>query len=126
MNAVVAKLPNSQSKGRLSSQTRRSRYESILALINFCDENPKIDKIFFRLAFKRALSRANNYNKKINNKFISIHLFNYVLSKIFMPSNYKKLMIESLKVFSGKKTQRPHNWKTGAEKVEISKSFIKY
>ena len=39
LNQVVAILPSNQSEDRLSSQIKRSRYESILALINFCNEN---------------------------------------------------------------------------------------
>ena len=35
LNQVVAILPSNQSKDRLSSQIKRSRYESILALIKF-------------------------------------------------------------------------------------------
>ena len=125
LNQVVAILPSAQSSDRLSSQIKRSRYESILALINFCDENPKLEKIYIKLAFKRALSRANTYNKRLNNIYFSSHWFNYIMSKFLFPKFYKKLMYHSLKVFSGNITERPKAWKTRAAKVDTSNSFIR-
>ena len=125
LNQVVAILPSNQSKDRLSSQIKRSRYESILALINLCNENPNLEKFFIKLAFKRALSRANTYNKRLNNIYFSSHWFNYIMSKFVFPKSYKKLMYHALKVFSGNITERPKAWKTRAEKVYASNSFIR-
>ena len=125
LNQVVAILPSNQSKDRLSSQIKRSRYESILALINFCNENSNLEKIFTKLAFKRALSRANTYNKRLNNTYFSSYLFNYILSKFFVPKHYKKLMYNALKVFSGNSYERPKDWKTRAEKICVSNNFIR-
>ena len=125
LNQVVAILPSNQSKDRLSSQIKRSRYESILALINFCNENPNLEKTFIKLAFKRALSRANTYNKRLNNIYFSSYWFNYILSKFLFPKYYKKLMHKALKVFSGNVNERPNAWKTRAEKICVSKNFIR-
>ena len=125
LNQVVALLPSNQSKDRLSSQIKRSRYESILALINFCNENPDLEKSFIKLAFKRALSRANTYNKSLNNIYFSSHWFNYILSKFLFPKHYKQLMHNALKVFSGKVDERPRAWKTRAEKICISNNSIR-
>ena len=125
LNQVVAILPSTQSKDRLSSQIKRSRYESILALINFCNENPNLEKIFIKLAFKRALSRANTYNKRLNNIYFSSHWFNYILSKFLVPKCYKKLMHHALKVFSGNLDERPKDWKTRAEKIFVSNNSIR-
>ena len=125
LNQVVATLPKGQSNDRLSSQIKRSRYESILALINLCNENPNLEKIYIKLAFKRALSRANNYNKSLNNIFFSSHWLVYIMSKFFFPAFYKKLMYHSLKVFTGNKVERPKLWKTRAEKISVSNKFIK-
>ena len=125
LNQVVAILPSNQSKDRLSSQIKRSRYESILALINFCNENPNLEKTFIKLAFKRALSRANTYNKRLNNIYFSSHWFNYILSKILVPKYYKKLMHNALKVFSGNLDERPKAWKTRAEKICVSNNSIR-
>ena len=91
LNQVVATLPINQSADRLSSQIKRSRYESILALINLCSENPKLEKVYKKLAFKRAVSRANNYNKYFNNVYFSKHFIVYILSKIFFRDPLKKL-----------------------------------
>ena len=125
LNQVVATLPSNQSKDRLSSQIKRSRYESILALINFCDENPNLEKTFIKLAFKRALSRANTYNKRLNNIYFSSYWFNYILSKFLVPKYYKKLMHKALKIFSGNLNERPKAWKTRAEKICVSNNFIR-
>lgn len=125
LNQVVATLPSSQSSDRLSSQIKRSRYESILALINLCNENPNLEKIYIKLAFKRALSRANNYNRSLNNISFSSHWLTYIMSKFFFPTFYKKLMYHSLKVFTGNKVERPKLWRTRAEKISVSKKNIK-
>ncbi len=125
LNQVVAILPSNQSKDRLSSQIKRSRYESILALINFCNENPNLEKILIKHAFKRALSRANTYNKRLNNVYFSSHWFYYILSKFFVPKHYKKLMYNALKVFSGSSVKRPNVWKTRAEKICVSNNSIR-
>jgi len=125
LKQVVATLPSGQSNDRLSSQIKRSRYESILALINLCNENPNLEKTYIKLAFKRALSRANTYNKNLNNIFFSSHWLSYIMSKFFFPTFYKKLMYHSLKVFTGDKIERPKLWQTRAEKISLSSEFIK-
>ncbi|MDA9708157.1 glycosyltransferase family 2 protein [Alphaproteobacteria bacterium] len=125
LNQVVAILPSNQSKDRLSSQIKRSRYESILALINFCNENPNLEKNFIKLSFQRALSRANTYNKRLNNIYFSSCWFNYILSKFLVPKTYKKLMHNALKVFSGNLNERPKAWKTRAEKISVSNNSIR-
>ena len=125
LEQVVAKLPDNQALDRLSSQIKRSRYESILALINLCNENPDLEIAFVKQAYRRALSRANTYNRYLNNNFFSKYWFMYIFSKLLLPRFYKKLMHESLKVFSGKHSGRPLAWKTGADRISISSQFIK-
>ncbi len=125
LNKVVAKLPEINSLSRLSGQVRRSRYESILALINFCTENPKEKKELLKQAYKRALSRANNYNKSLNKSFFSYHLLIYIYSKLYMPNNFIQLMLNSLKVFTKEGNKRPFIWKTGADKLAISSKYFK-
>ena len=124
LNQVVAILPSNQSSDRLSSQIKRSRYESILALINLCYENPDLEKIYIELAFKRALSRAYTYNKLLNNIYFSSHLFNYILSKFIFPKFYEKQMYHALKVFSRNGIEKPKAWKTRADKINVSNNFI--
>ncbi len=121
----VARMPTLQKTGRLSHQIKRSRYESILALIRLCEENKKIDKNLKRNAFKRSLSRAHTYNKLLNNGLLSSHFFIYLISKFYFPTNYIKWMYYSLKVFTGKEITRPKNWLTGYDKKITSKTKIK-
>ena len=125
INKVVAKLPSAQSSDRLSSQIRRSRFESILALINFCNENKNLEKGLRKNAYRRALSRANTYNKLFNKNIISYHFLIYILSKLVFPKNYINLMYKSLKVFTEREILRPEEWKTGSDKAAISKKNIR-
>jgi len=123
-NQAVAKMPVNQSPKSLSSQIRRSRYESILALIRFCEENRNINELLKKLAFKRAVSRANTYNKVLNKNFFSSYLIMYLISKFYFPKNYLLWMYKCLKVFTKKDTHRPKYWLTGFEKKLISKRQI--
>ena len=116
LKETVASMPIKQTSESLSAQIRRSRYESILALIKFCEENQNVNKSLKKLAFKRALSRAHNYNKSLNKSFISWHFFKYVISKFYFPKNYISLMYNSLGVFTKKNYIRKKNWRTGFEK----------
>jgi glycosyltransferase involved in cell wall biosynthesis len=125
LDQVVAKLPNASSNDRLSSQIKRSRYESILALINLCEENPNLEKVYVKLAYKRVLSRANTYNKYLNNIYFSKIWCMYLMSKFFFPNFYKKIMYDTLKVFNKNQIKRPEAWKTRADKISISKKIIK-
>ena len=116
LKEIVAKMPSIQSDKSLSKQLRRSRYESILALIKFCEENKNTCKTLKKAAFKRALSRAHNYNRLLNKQFISIHYIKYLISKFYFPKNYINLMYDSLKVFTNISHIRKKNWRTGFEK----------
>ena len=125
LNKVVALLPKkNEKKGRLSSQIKRSRYESVLALIRFCEENLYYSKDIRKWAFQRALSRSFNYYKYFKKTFFSFHLTDYLFSKIYFPKNYIKIMYRALEVFKNKKN-KPHNWQTGSDKAVVSKSRIK-
>ena len=125
LNQIVARLPNVQSMDRLSTQIKRSRYESILALINLCEENPKLEKIYTKLAYRRALSRANNYYRFFTKVRFSKYWVMYLASKLFFPNFYKKHMYESLKVFTDNHIGRPKKWETRASKTSISNIFFR-
>ncbi len=116
LKETVASMPIKQTPGSLSAQIRRSRYESILALIKFCEENQNVDKSLKKLAFKRALSRAHNYNRSLNKRFFSLHFIKYAISKFYFPKNYINLMYSSLRVFTKKNYIRKKEWRTGFEK----------
>tara|TARA_Y100001968_G_C19420520_1_gene751510 strand:- start:279 stop:1175 length:897 start_codon:yes stop_codon:yes gene_type:complete len=121
---IVARMPIQGSSVSLSSQIRRSRYESILALIRFCEENKGIDKELIKMAFKRSLSRANTYNKFLNKQAFSIYLILYLVSKFYFPSNYLVWMYRCLKVFTKMDINKPRNWLTGFEKKITSKKQV--
>jgi len=123
-NEIVARMPKDQSSKSLSSQIRRSRYESVLALIRFCEENRNINEKLKKLAFKRALSRANTYNKFLNKTFFSSYLIMYLISKFYFPKNYLLWMYKCLKVFTKKDIHKPKYWLTGFEKKLTSKRQI--
>ena len=123
-NETVARMPMDQSSKNLSSQIKRSRYESVLALIRFCEENRNISEKLKKLAFKRALSRANTYNKFLNKSFFSSYLIMYLISKFYFPKNYLLWMYKCLKVFTKKDTHKPKYWLTGFEKKLTSKRQI--
>ena len=123
---IVALLPKSnQIKGRLSTQIKRSRYESILALINFCLENNDIDKVLKKQAYKRAVSRSFNYYKYFNKNSLSLYFLNYIYSKFFFPKNYISIMYKCLNVFHDKVNDKPYKWYTGSDRVAISKKKIR-
>ena len=121
LNENVARMPRNQSSGSLSIQIRRSRYESILALIKFCEESTNVNEDLKRKAYKRALSRAHNYNKHLNKRFFSVHLIMYLISKFYFPENYINLMYSSLRVFN-KSHSRKKKWRTGYEK-KVKKKY---
>lgn len=120
----VASMPKVDPLNSLSSQIKRSRFESILALIRFCQESKCTNIKLKQLAFKRALSRANTYNKILNNNFFSSYFLMYLLSKFYFPKNYLSWMKISLKVFTGNKIEKPREWLTGAEKKIVFKKYI--
>ena len=113
LKETVASMPIKQTPGSLSAQIRRSRYESILALIKFCEENQNVDKSLKKLAFKRALSRAHNYNRSLNKRFFSLHFIKYAISKFYFPKNYINLMYSSLRVFTKKTISEKKNGALG-------------
>ncbi len=121
---LVAITPTNPLSGRLSSQLKRSRYESILAIIRLCEENRKLEKKIKKIAFKRALSRSYNYHKSFTNRFFSKHFFKYLLAKFYFPNNFIFQMYDALTVFTGDSRVKPKIWLTGSDKYSISKKNI--
>ena len=58
LKEIVAKMPNIQSDKSLSKQIRRSRYESILALIKFCEENNDSYKSFKKNSLQKSIIKS--------------------------------------------------------------------
>ena len=124
LNKNVARMPKDLNKS-LSSQIRRSRYESILALIRLCEESDDIEMKLKKKAFKRSLSRANTYNKFLNKKYFSYIFFLYLISKLYFPKNYIVWMYRSLEVFTEKSGKKPRDWFTGFDKKKkIYKKYV--
>ena len=126
LKSIVTLLPfEDASKERLSNQIKRSRYESIFALIKFCEENSFIDTKIRKMAYKRSISRAFNYYKYFTNSFFSLFLWYYIYSKFFFPQDYTRIMYRCLSVFNEKEKNKPYNWLTGSDKYALSKSRIR-
>ncbi len=113
----VALVP-SYSSERLSSQIKRSRYESILAIINLLELNSNIEYDIRYFAYKRVLSRAYNYYRFFGGSRYKMIYIRYLLSKMYLPSSYLNIMRETLKVFTGNDSiDKPEKWYTGAKKI---------
>ena len=116
-NNKVALVPEYSSK-RLSSQIKRSRYESILAIINLLEFSNDINLNIKHYAYKRVLSRAYNYHRFFGGSRYCMIYFNYLRSKIYFPSDYLDGMKSTLKIFTGTENSiRPKAWNTGAKKI---------
>ena len=117
----VALIPDEvtgNAPARLSSQVRRSRYESVLALINLVLENPNLERRFIVAAYQRALSRAYNYHLMFSGiPYFTMHFVRYIKSKMLTPQNPVHEMQTSLAAFTeNNETTRPEKWQTGASK----------
>lgn len=114
--ALIPDAVKGNAPARLSSQVRRSRYESILALHNLISENPNLEKRFVDAAYKRAMSRAYNYYRMFGGSpLLSMHFIRYLKSKIYVPKNPEAEMHKALSAFTEDSTaNRPQSWQTGA------------
>ena len=122
----VALVPCS-SENRLSSQVKRSRYESVLAILTFLSENYKLDKTIKKWAYKRTLSRSYNYHRIFGGSRLSFHYLRYVYSKLYFPKNYLSIIKKSLSCFTESgMSNKPESWKTGATKLGLAKKREKF
>ena len=117
----VALIPDEitgNAPARLSSQVRRSRYESVMALINLVLENPNLEKKFVVAAYRRALSRAYNYHRMFGGiPYLTMHFVRYMKSKVLASKNPVGEMRASLTAFTEDgSSERPEKWKTGASR----------
>ncbi len=122
--SAVAIVPT-VAPGRLADQVKRSRYDSICALIRFISENPDLEINFRKQAYRRAMSRAYNYYRNFGGSFFSKYLYSYISSKIFFPSNLEHRMNIALMPFTfNGSPERPIDWQTGAVKKGIAHTRI--
>jgi glycosyltransferase involved in cell wall biosynthesis len=115
VKAPVGLVPKS-APGRLSSQRRRSRYESVLALYYLMTETPGVSDAAKLKAYRRALSRAYRFHRGHGNAWIfSSHLPAYLRSKIRPPRDIAAAVHRSLGAFTVTGApERPGDWLPGA------------
>jgi glycosyltransferase involved in cell wall biosynthesis len=110
----VALVPD-QAAGRLSEQTRRSRYESVLALYYLVTETKALDRRYVVLAYRRALSRARRFHRAHGGALLSRHLLRHAASRVFVPASPAAAIYQSLGAFTEDgSSERPVAWLPGA------------
>ena len=113
----VGLLPHA-APDRLSAQKGRSRYESVLAMyFTILEKPPLLTSDHIDYAYKRAISRAERFHRKVYGGLFNRFLWDHIRSKI-MPHGDKLLAIKNaLAGFTPESTiDRPMNWKPGAGK----------
>jgi len=121
----VALVPT-QAPGRLSSQTRRSRYDSVLSLYYLVTETPNLPRRFVRQAHKRAASRAYTYAVAYGaSALFNRHLARYLLSKFHTPRDAGPAIWRALSAFTENGgSDRPESWMPGALKRGAARARI--
>ncbi len=116
----VALVPD-QAPRRLSEQTRRSRYESVLALYYLVAENPRLERRYVDLAYRRALSRAVRFHRAHGGTLFSRHLTRYLASLARLPADPAEAIHNALAAFTEDgSTERPPAWLPGALRQSMS------
>jgi hypothetical protein len=115
VNGPVALIPD-QAPGRLSSQRRRSPYESVLALYFLVSEVPDLAPRHRRLAYRRALARAFRYHQHYGgSRWFSMHLLRLLASRLYVPADPLAGMQRALGAFTEDgSSERPADWLPGA------------
>jgi GT2 family glycosyltransferase len=114
LDGPVALVPDAAPQ-RLSGQTRRSRYESVLALYYLVMETPRLEQRYVDLACRRALSRARRFHRAHGGAFFSDHLMRYLLSFARRPADPAREIYQALAAFTEDgSTERPSAWLPGA------------
>jgi glycosyltransferase involved in cell wall biosynthesis len=100
---------------RLSGQTRRSRYESVLALYYLVTETAGLERRYVALAYRRALARAWRFHRAQGGALFSGHLRRYLASLLAVPASPAEAMYRSLGAFTEDgSSERPATWRPGA------------
>ncbi|HZT51792.1 MAG TPA: glycosyltransferase [Stellaceae bacterium] len=120
LDGPVALVPDAAPR-RLSEQTRRSRYESVLALYYLVAENPRLDPRYVALAYRRALSRARRFHRAHGGALLSRHLLAYLASLVRVPADPAGAIHRALAAFTEDgSTERPAAWLPGALRQSLS------
>ena len=114
----VALVPD-EAAGRLSSQERRSRYESVLALYYLVTETPGLGERYAYLAYRRALSRAYRFQRSHGGRMLfTRHFLNLVKSRLRRTVDLRG-MYQALGAFTEDgAVERPAHWLPGALKPQ--------
>jgi glycosyltransferase involved in cell wall biosynthesis len=116
----VALVPD-QAPRRLSEQTRRSRYESVLALYYLVTETKALERRYVALAYRRAVSRAHRFHRANGGGLFSRHFLRHAASQIFVPPSPAAAIYESLGAFTEDgSTERPPSWLPGALRTAVA------
>lgn len=112
----VGLLPNT-APDRLSAQRGRSRYESILAMYFLFKETPELMESHLDFAYKRALSRAERFHRKVSGRFVNKLSLDHIRSKILPHADKLEALKNSLRGFTPDGSIiRGDSWKTGAQR----------
>jgi glycosyltransferase involved in cell wall biosynthesis len=114
----VALTPD-KAPGRLSSQERRSRYESVLALYHLVTETPGLSPAYARFAYRRALSRAYRFQRAHGGRrLFTGHFLRLVKSRLSSKVDVRA-MYSALGAFTEDgSTERPVSWLPGASRQQ--------
>ncbi len=111
----VGLLPHA-APDRLSAQKGRSRYESVLAMYFTILENPPLltsDHIDY--AYKRAISRAERFHRKVYGGLFNRFLWDHIRTKICPHTDKVTAIKNCLAAFTPDgKIERSVDWKPGA------------
>ena len=123
--APVARIPT-EAPGRLSGQQRRSRYESVLALIILLEEQPALPRSLAVQAYRRALSRSYNYARLFGAKGLkNPMLWPYAFSKLSAPAQPLPAMRRALAAYTEDgRIERPTAWLPGAARRGVARTRI--
>lgn len=120
LGGPVALVPD-QAPRRLSEQRRRSRYELVLALYYLVAENPRLERRYAAMAYRRALSRACRFHRAHGGAFVSGHLMRYLASLAHVPADPAAAIHQALGAFTEDgSTERPTAWLPGALRRSMS------
>jgi glycosyltransferase involved in cell wall biosynthesis len=114
----VALIPD-KAPGRLSSQERRSRYESVLALYHLVTETRGLNPVHARFAYRRALSRAYRFQRAHGGRrLFTGHFLRLVKSRLSSGVDVRAMYLALGAFTEDGSTERPVGWLPGALRQE--------
>lgn len=112
----VGLLPHA-APDRLSAQKGRSRYESVLAMYFLILERPDLSADHIDYAYKRAISRAERFHRKVYGGLFNRFVWDHIRTKIWPHGDKLAAIKNCLAAFTPDgKVERSVEWKPGAGK----------